>query len=130
MLWEKDMEKMEAQLANRETQKARIWKAFELTGDEERFRKDIASLEKDIGALKEERSNIARRIEYSRNFINIEDVRATCDLITKNLRGFSYEEKRLALSAVQVKVWIDGERVEIEGAIPMTVGCPVSSQSG
>lgn len=39
---ERELDRMEAQLANREKQKTRTWKAFELTGDEETFKANIS----------------------------------------------------------------------------------------
>jgi len=40
--------------------------------------------------------------------------------VRQNLKGLSLEDKRMALEALQVRVWIDGNAVEIEGAIPVT----------
>ncbi len=37
----------------------------------------------------------------------------------QNLGEFTFANKRLTLEALQVKVWVDGNNVNIEGAIPV-----------
>ena len=40
-------------------------------------------------------------------------------MVKQNLKGLSYSDKRFALEAVQVRVWVDSDKVEIEGTIPV-----------
>lgn len=127
---ERNVQRVEGQLANREKQKARAWKAFEITGDEETFKVNIAQLEEEITALKEEQERLQKRIEAGNRFgLNIQDLERACELVKRNVKGLSYEEKRLTLEALQIKVWIDGDDVAIEGAIPLAkedIECPIS----
>lgn len=117
---EKDLERIETQLANRDKQKARAWKAFEITGDEDAFKASISRLSEETKALEEEKRQIEKRVRDNQQFNpNIEDVQQACELIRQNLRGVSFEDKRFILEALQVKVWIDGNEVAIEGAIPI-----------
>jgi len=51
---------------------------------------------------------------------NLDNIAAFCKLASKNIDEFDYEQKRLALQALQIKVWIDGEAITIEGAVPQT----------
>ena len=51
---------------------------------------------------------------------NLDNIAAFCKLASENIDNFDYEQKRLALQALQVKVWIDGEAITIEGAVPQT----------
>jgi hypothetical protein len=51
---------------------------------------------------------------------NLDNIAAFCKLASTNIDKFDYEQKRLALQALQVKVWIDGEAITIEGAVPQT----------
>jgi len=39
--------------------------------------------------------------------------------VRRNLKGLSLEDKRQAMDALQLKVWIGGNTIEMEGAIPM-----------
>jgi len=45
-----------------------------------------------------------------------------CDLARANLASFGYEDKRLALEALQVTIWVDENTVSITGAIPIKEG--------
>jgi len=52
---DRNLNTVKAQLASREKQKARVWKAFELTGDEETFKKSIGQLQREVESLQQER---------------------------------------------------------------------------
>ncbi|MFC2005341.1 hypothetical protein ACFLVG_00025 [Chloroflexota bacterium] len=41
-----------------------------------------------------------------------------CQIVRNNLSELSFENKRLALAAFNVKVTLDGNRIVIDGAIP------------
>jgi len=41
-------------------------------------------------------------------------------VVRQNLGEFTFEDKRLALEALSIKVWVDGNNLEVEGAIPIT----------
>jgi site-specific DNA recombinase len=127
---ENDLERIETQLAQREKQKRRIWKAFEITGDEEAFRKGIALLEEEIKALQDEKLNLERRVEASKQFkLDGEKIKKACELVSENIKALTFEEKRLALEALQIKIWIDGSHITIEGAIPISADAIESTPS-
>jgi hypothetical protein len=42
-----------------------------------------------------------------------------CELVRRNLKGLSAEDKRQAMDALQVKVWVDGNAIEVEGSVPL-----------
>lgn len=120
---ESRLERKKAELGKKEKEKSRVWKAFEITGDEKKFRHDIATLGGEIKALEEEASQLERRIEErEQSHISIKGIKQACELIKTNLGGLGFEEKRLALEALQIKVWIDGESITIEGVIPIPKG--------
>ncbi|NQT47549.1 MAG: recombinase family protein, partial [Chloroflexi bacterium] len=115
------LDRVKVQLANREKQRTRVWKAYQITGDEETFRRSIAQLEKEIDGLKREQLQLQSAVEASRQSKpDILDVKKACDLVRQNVKSLSFNDKRLALEALQVRVWTDGDKVEIEGAIPIT----------
>jgi hypothetical protein len=39
--------------------------------------------------------------------------------VRRNLKDLTMEDKRQAMEALQVKVWIDGNTIEAEGSIPL-----------
>lgn len=128
---ERNLDRVEVQLANREKQKTRAWKAFELTGDEEAFKASIAQLKEEVAALQGEKLQLEKRIEASRQFeLGVDDITRACELVRRNLKGLSFEDKRLALEALQVRVLIDRDNVAIEGAIPIPAEGIESLESG
>jgi len=40
-------------------------------------------------------------------------------LASKNLTNFTYDDKRLALEALRIEVWVDGEDISVTGAVPI-----------
>ena len=41
----------------------------------------------------------------------------------------SFENERLALEALNIKIWVDGENLKIEGFLPSNSGSIVTTQS-
>lgn len=129
-LWERDLETIVVQLENREKQKDRIWKAFEITGDEEKFRADIATVDREIRELRREKAKLESQIQATREFDpNIDDIKKACQLIADNLNSLSFDEKRLALSALQMKILVDGDSITIQGVVPVPVGSIADTES-
>ena len=59
-------------------------------------------------------------IENAKQFtLDSDNLKHACELVASNLKTISFEEKRLALQALQVKVLVDGESVTIRGAVPV-----------
>jgi len=128
---EANLQRIKAQLANRERQKLRTWRAFEITGDEGAFRRNIAILDEEIKTLGEEAVQLGKRIIMREQaHVSVEGLRQACELIGKNLRNASFEDKRLALQALRIKVWIDDASVSIEGAISIPESQVAPTPSG
>ena len=49
----------------------------------------------------------------------MECIERFCELVRHNLGDSTFEDKRLALEALQIKVWVNGNNVNIEGVIPV-----------
>ncbi|GAH75775.1 unnamed protein product, partial [marine sediment metagenome] len=70
--------------------------------------------------LSERRVELETRVEQARKTeVNFENIERFCELVRQNLKDFTFEDKRLALEALQVKVWVNGNNVNIEGVIPV-----------
>jgi len=97
-----------------------VWKAFEITGDELTFRKSIALLETEVKELLNEELHLQKEIAANTQFnLDADGIRRTCELVRQNLKSLRFEDKRLALEALQITIWIDDDKVSIEGAIPV-----------
>jgi hypothetical protein len=117
---ERNLERTRVQLANREKQKTRAWKAFEITGDEETFKQSIGQLRGEVEALQREESRLQHEIAANVQFTpDTQDVKKACETVRQNLNNLSLEDKRQAMDILQVKVWIDDSTVVIEGTIPV-----------
>lgn len=115
-----ELRTVETKLRHAEKEKDRVWKAFELTGDEAKFAKEIKDVMGRIEELEKQKLELERRIEASKQAeVDIDSIKRCCELVRGNLADFTFENKRLALQALNVKVWIDGENIAIEGAIPL-----------
>jgi site-specific DNA recombinase len=129
-LLEKNLERIETQLTHRDKQKHRIWRAFEITGDEESFQRDIALVLQETKSLEEEKLGLIKQIETAQEcHLDEEAVKRACQLIAGNVKTLTFEDKRLALEALQIKVWIDGDNVTVEGCIPIREGAIASTPS-
>ena len=49
----------------------------------------------------------------------MESIERFCELVRQNLGDFTFDNKRLALGALSIKVWVNGNEINIEGAIPV-----------
>ena len=127
---EKDVERVTKQLEHREMQRKRAWKAFEITGDEGTFRADIAVIDREVGELAQEKARLERQIRESQQFNpDITQIKQACELVASNLKSLTFEEKRLALEALRIRVLVDGDAIVMQSAIPVPVGCPVDTVS-
>ena len=77
-------------------------------------------INRDRTELKQQGIELETRIDQAKHAeVDIAGVKRFCELARQNLRNFTFNDKRLALEALQVKVWIEGNAVNIEGAIPI-----------
>ncbi len=125
---EAELERVEAQLRHVEKAKDRVWKAHELTGDEQKFKQEIAAVVKRTEGLSRRMLDLQTQIEASQQAeVNWHTAMRFCELARSNLASFTFENKRMALEALGIKVWLDGKSVIIEGAIPEVDSSVVSA---
>ncbi len=127
--WKTELERVKTLLANRQKQKDRIHKAFYVTGDEDLFRRNIAALAKEIEGLEQERLRLEQCLASAdKGQINTDKLKVACELVKSNLKTLSFQEKRFALSVLQLRVIVDGDTLTIQGAIPLPVGQVVTTE--
>jgi len=79
--------------------------------------------------LKERRAELETRIDQAKQAeVNIAGIERFCELVRQNLGDFTFEDKRLALEALQTEVWVDGETITVLGSIPIIEGDIVSTR--
>jgi site-specific DNA recombinase len=128
--WDRDLDRINTQLANRDKQKQRVWKAFEITGDEDSFRRDIAQVTQETKTLEEEKLHLTKQIEGARQtHLDEEAIEKLCQTVMSNLKTLTFEDRRMVLDALQIKVWVDGDNLTITGSIPIEEGAIASMPS-
>ncbi len=80
--------------------------------------------------LEQRKSELETRIEQAKeNEVDMEFIECFCEFVRQNLGDFTFDDKRLALEALSIKVWVDASEINIEGAIPVGEDDIVSTTS-
>ena len=78
--------------------------------------------------LKQRRAELEIKINQAgKAEVDIEGIKRFCELMRGNLSEFTFDDKRLALEALQIEVWVDGDKVTVLGSIPIMEGDIVST---
>jgi site-specific DNA recombinase len=79
--------------------------------------------------LKQRRGELETKIKQAREAeVDIEGIERFCALVKQNLRDSTFEDKRLALEALQIEIWVDGDTINVLGSIPIIEGDIVSTR--
>ncbi|MFC2024649.1 hypothetical protein ACFLTJ_03680, partial [Chloroflexota bacterium] len=60
----------------------------------------------------------ARILSIQETKIDMHGVKKACEFVSSRVKGLDYKNKRLALDALDIKVYIDGDKISIEGLVP------------
>ena len=86
----------------------------------DKLKKECNRIKLECERIKQDNVDLEKHIAVARELIlSIERVKQVCDLVSTNLANFSCEEKRIALEALGIKVWVDGDSVTVEGLLPI-----------
>jgi hypothetical protein len=92
--------------------------------------KEVRRLQAEQDKVKEEIAGLEKRIEEAEQLeLNEAGIKYFCELARQNIENFTFDEKRLALEALQAKVCIDGRSITIEGLIPVLDSEKLAQQS-
>ena len=73
--------------------------------------------------LQKQKAELESRIDQERQYgIDAEAIGQFCKSVGQNLDSFTYEDKRMALEALQIKILVDGNALSMTGAVPMLAG--------
>ncbi len=73
--------------------------------------------------LKKHRTELETKINQAKEAeVDIEGIERFCTLVRQNLKDFTFEDKRLALEALQIEIWVDGDTITVLGSIPIIKG--------
>jgi len=121
--WQTELDTVSRLVANRYSQKDRINMAFRLTGDIETFKRDIALVTDDIREFEAEKARLESVIrDQHQRIVDLDNLQKACGRVASNMEALSFQEKRLTLEALAIRVMIDDNRISIHGTIPVTDG--------
>ena len=104
-------------LADQERRLIRLFGLGQVT--EEYVVREAEQVKKARLALEDEPRELQQQRQRVANLDGLSDqVRAFCAQVAERLDSFDFEEKRLALRALQVRVAVDGDGGKLTGAIP------------
>lgn len=117
---EEEMDRLRASIRRLADQERRLIRLFGLGQVTEEYvlreagqvKKARLALEEELAELQQQRQRVANLDGLS------EQVRAFCAQVAERLDDFGFEEKRLALRALQVKVVVGRDGAKLTGAIP------------
>lgn len=82
---------------------------------------ELAKMEQERADLQTAVADIETRLAQHQDFKDrLEALSTYCERVRQNLATFGFEEKRLALEALAVRVTVNGRDWRIDGAIPLT----------
>lgn len=83
--------------------------------------KELQRIRSERSHIEDENARLEKRIEEARQ-VELDEaaIKRFCELAATNIENFTFDDWRLALEALQIKVWIDGDVITIEGLIPIT----------
>ncbi len=87
---------------------------------EEMIKADNKRINGERDVLDQRKGDLETRIEQAKQTeVNMESIEQFCELVRQNLGDFTFNDKRLTLEALQIRVRLDGNNINIEGAIPI-----------
>jgi len=99
-------------------------------GDLDKTVKELKRIKAEREKTEEETSRLEKRIQEAKQVeLNEAGIKYFCELARQNIENFTFDEKRLALEALQTKVWVDSMTITIEGLIPVLDSEKLAQQS-
>ncbi|MFC1861739.1 recombinase family protein [Chloroflexota bacterium] len=107
-------------LTHLEKEKDRTWKAFRITGDEQKFKREIEDVMLAIEENNKKKLDLEYRIYSAKQSdASFESIKHACELVRSNLGTLSFNDKRETLEALNIKVLIDKDYLKLEGELPI-----------
>ncbi len=74
----------------------------------------------DRAVLLQRKAELEAKIEQAQQaMVDMDNVKLVCDIVSKSLGNLTFEDKRLAIEALDIKVWINHKELIMEGSIPI-----------
>ncbi len=111
---------VEARLTELEEEQKQLFKQSLMGFPEELVIKENQKINDDRTVLLQRKAELEAKMEQAQQAtVNMDNIKLACDIVSKNLGNLTYENKRLAIEALDIKVWIKHNELTMEGSIPM-----------
>ncbi len=127
----KQLDTIKTQLKHMGKEKDRAWKAYRITGDEDKFKTEVKEVMSSIEELNKRQSELEARV-CSANQVkaDIEGIEQACKIVLSNLGTLSFEDKREVLETLNIRVWISKDSLRLEGTLPIASTTSIRHEGG
>lgn len=88
--------------------------------DEKKLDDEIGRIKTEKEAWEEQRREMQARLEAEREIQkNRLTIEAYCERASRNIEDFTFEDKRMAVDALDIVAHVDGDRITIRGRVPL-----------
>lgn len=118
--YERELGGIDSTLRHLEREKDRAWKAFMLTGDEERFTSEIKGITSRMNELKERKVDLENKLEQIKHTeTDVEAIKQYCETVRYGMDTLSFGDKRNTLEALRIRVIANKEQITLQGTLPI-----------
>ncbi|HEY86746.1 MAG TPA: recombinase family protein [Dehalococcoidia bacterium] len=111
---------VEARLSELEEEQKQLLRQSLMGFPEELVIKENQKINDDRTVPLQRKVELEAKIEQAKQTtINMDNIKLVCDIVRKSLGNLTYEDKRLAIEALDIMVWINHNELRMEGSIPI-----------
>ncbi|MFC1861564.1 recombinase family protein [Chloroflexota bacterium] len=119
--FEHELTDIEAMLTELDEQQKKLFKQSLRGFPEELVIKENQKYNGVRAVLLERKAELETKIGHTQQAaVDMDNIKLVCEIVSQKLGSLTYEDKRLALKALDIKVWIKHDELTKEGSIPMT----------
>lgn len=120
--WENELKQAQAKLNALRKREQRLVRAITYGLEDEVVKAEKAAIDSERETLLAEKVYLENQLKLSQECqVDVEGVKRFCKTVNQNLASFGYEDKRLALEALQLKVVVGKDGLSIRGMVPAIV---------
>ena len=118
--FEQELADVEGRLKDLDEQQKKLLEQSLMGFPEELVIKENQKINGDRAEYLRRKTELETKIVQSQQAtVDLNNIKMVCDIVSKNLGNLTYEDKRLAIKALDIKVWIKHDELTMEGSIPV-----------
>ncbi|MBA7492933.1 hypothetical protein ES702_03486 [subsurface metagenome] len=118
--FEQELTDVEGRLKELDEQQKKLLIQSLIGFPEELVIKENQKMNGDRAVLLQRKTELEAKIEQTQGAaVDKDNIKLACEMVSERLGNLTYEDKRLAVEALDIKVWIRHDELIMEGSIPM-----------